>query len=78
MKTLLINPPYPLSEVPIIPMGIAYIASVLEQNGYEVQVLDLAKGKKYEDVPGIAFRANGAIEQTAQRPHPRIRRGFPT
>jgi radical SAM superfamily enzyme YgiQ (UPF0313 family) len=154
MKTLLINPPYPLSEVPIIPMGIAYIASVLEQNGYEVQVLDLlvsreskdkikhkleefqpdfvgttcvtvnyhiasdilkyckqvnkdivtiiggphvsftaaetlheapwidivavgegeftmldlAKGRKYKDVPGIAFRANGTIEQTAQRP----------
>ena len=40
MKTLLINPPYPYSEVPIIPMGLAYIASVLEQNGYEVQVLD--------------------------------------
>jgi anaerobic magnesium-protoporphyrin IX monomethyl ester cyclase len=154
MRTLLINPPYPLSEVPIIPMGIAYIASVLEQNGYEVQVLDLlvsreskdkirrkleefqpdfvgttcvtvnyhiasdilkyckqvnkeittiiggphvsftaaetlneapwidivavgegeftmldlVKGKKYEDTPGIAFRANGNIERTAQRP----------
>jgi hypothetical protein len=40
MKTLLINLPYPYSEVPIIPIGIAYIASVLEQNGCEVQVLD--------------------------------------
>jgi hypothetical protein len=40
MKTLLINLPYPYSEVPIITMGIAYIASVLEQNGCEVQILD--------------------------------------
>jgi anaerobic magnesium-protoporphyrin IX monomethyl ester cyclase len=154
MRTLLINPPYPLSEVPIIPMGIAYIASVLEQNGYEVQVLDLlvsreskdkikrkleefqpdfvgttcvtanyhiasdilryckqvnpdiitiiggphvsftavdtlneapwidivaigeselsmldlVAGKRHTDIPGIAFKVNGAVKQTAQRP----------
>jgi radical SAM superfamily enzyme YgiQ (UPF0313 family) len=41
MRTLLINPPYPFSEIPIMPMGLSYIAAVLEQNGYEVQILDL-------------------------------------
>ncbi len=154
MRTLLISPPYPLSEVPIIPMGLAYIAGTLEKNGYEVQVLDLlvsreskdkvkrkleqfqpdfvgttcvtvnyhiasdilkyckqvnpdvitiiggphvsftaaetlneapwidivavgegestmldlVAGKKYKDIPGIVFRANTTIEQTARRP----------
>jgi hypothetical protein len=32
MRTLLINPPYPFSEVPIMPVGLAYIAGELEQN----------------------------------------------
>jgi len=41
MKTLLINPPYPFTEVPLIPLGLAYIAGLLEHNGHEVQVLDL-------------------------------------
>jgi len=41
MRTLLVNPPYAFSEVPIMPMGIAYIAGVLEHNGNEVQILDL-------------------------------------
>jgi radical SAM superfamily enzyme YgiQ (UPF0313 family) len=41
MKTLLINPPYPFSEVPLIPLGLAYIAGSLEHNGHEVQILDL-------------------------------------
>ncbi|MBM3155753.1 MAG: radical SAM protein [Chloroflexi bacterium] len=41
MKTLLINPPYPFSEIPIMPMGLAYIAAVLEQKGHDVEVLDL-------------------------------------
>jgi anaerobic magnesium-protoporphyrin IX monomethyl ester cyclase len=41
MKTLLINPPYPFTEVPLIPLGLAYIAGSLEDNGHEVQVLDL-------------------------------------
>ena len=41
MKTLLINPPYPLSEIPIMPMGLLYLATVLEHNGYEIQILDL-------------------------------------
>ena len=41
MRTLLINPPYPFSEMPILPMGISYIAAILEQNDHEIQVLDL-------------------------------------
>jgi len=38
---LLVNPPYAFSEIPILPMGISYLAGVLEHNGYEVQILDL-------------------------------------
>ncbi len=45
MKTLLINPPYPFSEVPIMPIGLAYLAGVLEHNGHEVQILDLLVSK---------------------------------
>jgi anaerobic magnesium-protoporphyrin IX monomethyl ester cyclase len=40
MRTLLINPPYPISEVPILPMGLSYVGGVLERSGHEVQVLD--------------------------------------
>jgi len=45
MKTLLINPPYPFSEIPILPMGLSYLAGVLEHGGHEVQVLDLLVSK---------------------------------
>ena len=45
MKTLLINPPYPFMEFPIIPMGLLYLGAVLEHNGYEVEVLDLLVSK---------------------------------
>jgi radical SAM superfamily enzyme YgiQ (UPF0313 family) len=41
MRTLLVNPPYPFSEIPIMPMGLSYLASVLEHNNHEVQILDL-------------------------------------
>lgn len=45
MKTLLINPPqtyFPGSQavVATIPLGIMYIAAVLEREGYEVEILD--------------------------------------
>ncbi len=40
MGTLLINTPYLASEFPQIPMGLAYIAGVLEKEGIEVQVRD--------------------------------------
>jgi len=49
MRTLLINPPYPFSEVPIMPAGLAYIAGVLEQNGNEVGILDLLVSKYSTD-----------------------------
>jgi anaerobic magnesium-protoporphyrin IX monomethyl ester cyclase len=40
MRTLLINTPYPFSEMPQIPMGLAYVAAVLEKAGIEIQVQD--------------------------------------
>jgi hypothetical protein len=45
MRTLLINPPYPFSEVPDIPIGLLYIGGVLKHNRHEVQVLDLLVSK---------------------------------
>ncbi|MHA1711577.1 MAG: B12-binding domain-containing radical SAM protein [Candidatus Freyarchaeota archaeon] len=41
MRTLLVNTPYWFSECPTIPLGITYLAAVLEKNGFEVEVLDL-------------------------------------
>jgi anaerobic magnesium-protoporphyrin IX monomethyl ester cyclase len=40
MRTLLINTPYPTSETHQIPMGLSYIAAVLEKAGIEVCVQD--------------------------------------
>jgi magnesium-protoporphyrin IX monomethyl ester (oxidative) cyclase len=66
MKTLLINPPqtfFPGSQSVVagLPLGIMYIAATLENNGYEVEILDtliadfkpLKKGDaKYYGMPG--------------------------
>lgn len=49
MRTLLINPPYPFQEFPIIPVGLLYLAGILEQRGYEVDVLDLLVSKYSKD-----------------------------
>jgi len=49
MKTLLINPPYPFLEFPIIPMGLLYLAAILEHNDYEVDVLDLLVSRNTND-----------------------------
>ncbi|MFC1847963.1 B12-binding domain-containing radical SAM protein [Chloroflexota bacterium] len=49
MKTLLINPPYPFLEFPIIPMGLLYLAAILEHNDYEVDVLDLLVSRYTKD-----------------------------
>ena len=57
MKTLLINPPYPFMEFPIIPMGLLYLGAVLEQNNYEVEVLDLLVSKYSKD------KIQGKLEQ---------------
>jgi anaerobic magnesium-protoporphyrin IX monomethyl ester cyclase len=45
MKVLLINPPqtfYPGSDLPAgnLPLGLMYIAAVLQKNGYKVEILD--------------------------------------
>ncbi len=40
MKCLLINPFYPISETPSPPLGLAYLAAVLERAGFEVKILD--------------------------------------
>jgi radical SAM superfamily enzyme YgiQ (UPF0313 family) len=58
MKIVLINPkPKIWIKSMTIPLGIAYIAAVLEKNGYEVKVVDLNINQKQEipnaDVYGI-------------------------
>ena len=45
MKTqiTLVNPPYPVGShkhPPFTPLGLGYLASVLEKNGYEIKVID--------------------------------------
>lgn len=46
MKTLLLNPPFPLfpgeSKFASPPLGLAYIAGMLEKHGHEVQIIDCA------------------------------------
>ncbi len=49
MRTLLINPPYPLTEWPIMPLGLSYIAAVLERHGVEVRVLDFLVSRYSEE-----------------------------
>ncbi|MCJ7523157.1 MAG: B12-binding domain-containing radical SAM protein, partial [Dehalococcoidia bacterium] len=49
MRTLLNNPPYPFLEFPIIPMGLLYLAAVLEDRDYEVDVLDLLVSRFTKD-----------------------------
>ncbi len=41
MKVLLINVPYPFNEGPTIPIGLCYLAAVLEKENFEVEILDL-------------------------------------
>ncbi|MEM2135624.1 MAG: cobalamin-dependent protein [Candidatus Jordarchaeaceae archaeon] len=45
MRTLLINVPYPFSECPTLPLGLTYLAAVLEEKGYEVEILDMVVTK---------------------------------
>ena len=43
IRTILVNPPYPPAahqHPPFIPLGIGYLAAVLEKNHYEVDVID--------------------------------------
>ena len=41
MRVLLINPYYPFSETPSPPLGLAFLAAVLESAGIEVKIFDL-------------------------------------
>ncbi len=41
MKVLLVNVPYPFNECPTIPLGLCYIAAMVEKEGFEVEILDL-------------------------------------
>ncbi len=41
MRFLLVNPFYPIAEIPSPPLGISYLAGALERAGVEVRVLDL-------------------------------------
>ncbi len=46
LDVLLINPPYANQSYALnIPLGLCYIASVLEKEGYKVKVLDLQTEK---------------------------------
>ena len=49
MRTLLINPPYPFTEWPNMPLGLSYVAAVLEKEGFEVRVLDLLVSQYSEE-----------------------------
>jgi anaerobic magnesium-protoporphyrin IX monomethyl ester cyclase len=40
MRVLLVNPYYPIDETPSPPLGLAFIAAVLEAAGFEVRILD--------------------------------------
>lgn len=54
MHVTLVNPPYPIGahqHQPFIPLGLAYLAAVLEKNQYEVDVLDCQALKlSYEEI----------------------------
>lgn len=50
MRALLINPPYPSSEFPTIPLGLAYVAALLEKEGVEVQVQDFLVTKYSKEI----------------------------
>ena len=73
MRTLLINPPYPLTESPTMPLGLSYIAAVLESNGFEVKVLDLlvsqySEEKLYREMAEVGPEVVGVTAVTMDYP----------
>ena len=50
MRALLINTTYPSSEFPTIPLGLAYVAALLEKEGVEVQVQDFLVTKYSKEI----------------------------
>ena len=53
MKITLIVPPYPLLAEPTVypPLGLLYIAGVLEKKGYKVNVCDLRTSNDFSTIP---------------------------
>ena len=49
MRVLLINPFYPLSEMPSPPLGVGYLAASLLRAGHEVRVYDMVVGRHSAD-----------------------------
>ena len=73
MRVLLINTPYPSTEVPTIPIGLAYVAAVLEKEGVEVQVQDFLitkydKGKLERKIVDFAPEIIGITSVTMNYP----------
>ena len=56
MQVTLVNPPYPIgshSHPPFIPLGLGYLAAVLEKKGYDVNVIDCqALNLSFDEVEG--------------------------
>ncbi len=70
MKIVLVFPPFGLKELTgktksmrhvmnlIPPLGLAYVASFLEKNGFNVKIIDCSLGKSYEELIRILKREN--------------------
>lgn len=73
MKTLLIDTPYPVPEIPQMPMGLAYVAALLERQGVEVQVQDFlvekyCREKLAHKIADFSPRIAGATSVTMNYP----------
>jgi len=53
MKVVLINPPSPflIDEMVMPPLGLCYLSSILKDNGYQVEILNLSLGGTIADIP---------------------------
>ena len=59
MKVVLVNPPIETSRRSWFPLGIGYLASVLRNNGYEVEVVDcIGNAITRKDFIGIVKETN--------------------
>ena len=64
MKVLFVNPPQTASKYKFMgviapPLGIAYIAGVLQENNIDVEILDAsAEDMDFKDVEKVANQAN--------------------
>ena len=72
MKVLLINPPqtfYPGSDQPAgnLPLGLMYIAAVLEQEGYKTEILDAFMTDESYQKNGETIRVGTPLQQIKQQ-----------